>query len=122
MAPMNRASFLRRAGLALGALSIGARVPVGAAESVPAAPEALGPVVGYSGDLVASGGLCAPVSPYYTLAYFENGSKPLRDALPAFHADRGGIRYRTPPGLGTLADRQAADELALRRNRKRRAA
>lgn len=51
--------------------------------------------------LVASGGICAPVTPYYGLLELSVPSRPVRDALPRFNADRGGIRYAVPP---TLAD------------------
>jgi hypothetical protein len=51
--------------------------------------------------IVASGGICAPVTPYYGLMELSVPSRPVRDALPRFNADRGGIRYAIPP---TLAD------------------
>lgn len=52
--------------------------------------------------LVASGGLCAPVTPYYDLEVVAVASRPVRDALPVFNATRGGIRYAPPPGLATV--------------------
>ena len=48
--------------------------------------------------LVASGGHAAPFEVKYDI--FGIGSttvRPLRDSLPKFQADRGGIRYVTPP-------------------------
>ena len=54
--------------------------------------------------LVAAGGLCAPPAPYYDL--FEdtdNDERPVRDALPSFNADRGGITLIAPPTLAGLA-------------------
>lgn len=48
--------------------------------------------------LVASGGLCAPVSPYYALTDLSTG-RPIRDALPRLAAQRGGVRYETPEAL-----------------------
>jgi hypothetical protein len=51
--------------------------------------------------LVASGGWCAPLETRYDL--FDTGgstSRPVKDSLPSFSADRGGIRYMTAPALG----------------------
>jgi hypothetical protein len=50
--------------------------------------------------LVASGGHAAPFAVKYDI--FGLGSttdRPVRDALPRFQADRGGIRFVTPPSL-----------------------
>jgi chemotaxis protein histidine kinase CheA len=57
--------------------------------------------------LVASGGHAAPLEVKYDI--FGLGSttvRPVRDSLPRFQADRGGIRYVTPPSFaaGTYAD------------------
>ena len=57
--------------------------------------------------LVASGGHAAPVETKYDI--FGLGSttaRPVRDALPKFQADRGGIRFVTPPSFasGDYAD------------------
>ena len=57
--------------------------------------------------LVASGGHAAPVEVKYDI--FGIGSttvRPVRDSLPRFQADRGGIRFVTPPSFaaGTYAD------------------
>lgn len=57
--------------------------------------------------LVASGGHGAPYEVKYDI--FGLGSttvRPVRDSLPKFQADRGGIRYVTPPSFagGTYAD------------------
>jgi hypothetical protein len=57
--------------------------------------------------LVASGGHAAPVEVKYDI--FGIGSttvRPVRDSLPKFQADRGGIRFVTPPSFaaGTYAD------------------
>jgi hypothetical protein len=54
------------------------------------------------GSLVASGGLCAPVTPYYNLAMVSSAVRPVRAALPAFNADRGGIRYARPATLASI--------------------
>jgi hypothetical protein len=50
--------------------------------------------------LVASGGHAAPFEVKYDI--FGMGSttvRPLRDSLPKFQADRGGVRYVTPPSF-----------------------
>ena len=57
--------------------------------------------------LVASGGHAAPVEVKYDI--FAQGSttaRPVRDALPKFQADRGGVRFVTPPSFaaGTYAN------------------
>ena len=57
--------------------------------------------------LVASGGHAAPVEVQYDI--YNVGSttvRPVRDMLPRFQADRGGIRFVTPPQFadGTYAD------------------
>lgn len=53
--------------------------------------------------IVASGGLCAPLTPWYNLQTYGDVCRPVRDSLPVFKADRGGIRYVTPPKLADLA-------------------
>lgn len=65
--------------------------------------------VGYDGEdwgaaeaLTASGGICAPVTPYYQLAYVSTMQRPVRDSLVGFIAERGGIRYVPPPYLGQI--------------------
>jgi hypothetical protein len=52
--------------------------------------------------LVASGGHAAPFEVKYDI--FSQGSttiRPVRDALPRFQADRGGIRFVTPPSFAS---------------------
>ena len=51
--------------------------------------------------LVASGGYQSPYSTKYDIFGIGTNARPLRDSLPSFQADRGGIRYITPPALGT---------------------
>jgi hypothetical protein len=51
--------------------------------------------------IVASGGICNQLTPYYPLITLGDVDRPVRDALPTFKADRGGIRYNGAP---TLAD------------------
>jgi len=53
-------------------------------------------------SLVASGGLCNPVTPYYQLQIISTPMRPVQAALPAFNADRGGIRYMPPAGLSAV--------------------
>ncbi|HUD18583.1 MAG TPA: major capsid protein [Acidimicrobiales bacterium] len=50
--------------------------------------------------LVATGGVCLPVNVDYAVPTWSTADRPLRDGLPAFQADRGGLRYVTPPDIG----------------------
>ncbi len=52
--------------------------------------------------LVASGGLCAPTTPYYALQMIAQSMRPVRSALPAFNADRGGIRFGRPASIADI--------------------
>ncbi len=54
--------------------------------------------------IVAAGGLCAPVDVAYDLEGISVESRPIRDSLPRFGADRGGIRFIEPPTLADLSD------------------
>jgi hypothetical protein len=68
--------------------------------------------------VVASGGWCAPLPVNYDIFNIGGSTaKPLRDSLPVFNADRGGVRYIVPPeiadyvgaiGTWTNADDEAA--------------
>ena len=50
--------------------------------------------------LVASGGHAAPFEVKYDIyAIGSTNVRPIRDSLPKFQADRGGIRFVTPPSL-----------------------
>ena len=51
--------------------------------------------------LVASGGHQAPFEVRYDIFGFGTTNRPVRDALPRFQADRGGIRYILPPVLSS---------------------
>jgi hypothetical protein len=53
--------------------------------------------------VVASGGLCAPLTPYYQLTTYGDACRPVRDNFPQFKADRGGIRFLPAPKLTDLA-------------------
>lgn len=48
--------------------------------------------------LVAAG-WCAPKAPVYDVPTIGTTGRPIRDALPSFNADRGGITWMTPPTL-----------------------
>jgi hypothetical protein len=52
--------------------------------------------------LLASGGLCAPVTPYYNLQMISVAERPVRAALPGFNADRGGINAALPLSLASI--------------------
>jgi len=54
--------------------------------------------------LTASGGICAPVTPYYNLQMISVADRPVRAALAAFNADRGGMRYARPASLADITD------------------
>ena len=58
--------------------------------------------LGVEAALTASGGLCAPVTPYYNLQMISVAERPVRAALPAFNADRGGIRAARPASLAAI--------------------
>lgn len=51
--------------------------------------------------LVASGGLCAPLTPFYDIPDFAVRDRPVRDALPSFQAVRGGVSV---PSVSTIGD------------------
>jgi len=53
--------------------------------------------------LAASGGLCAPVTPYYEQMNITTAIRPVRDSLPRFNADRGGIAFNPPQSLADLS-------------------
>ncbi len=54
--------------------------------------------------LVASGGHSAPFEVKYDIFGLGTTDRPLKDALPKFQADRGGIRFITPPVLSSYAN------------------
>jgi len=57
----------------------------------------------YGSDaLVASGGLCAPLTPLYTMPNFASQARPVRDSLPSFQADRGGVNVPTATIIGDI--------------------
>lgn len=54
--------------------------------------------------LVASGGHAAPFEVKYDIFGLGTTARPLKDALPKFQADRGGIRFVTPPVLSSYGN------------------
>jgi hypothetical protein len=52
--------------------------------------------------LVASGGLCAPLEPIYTIPNFATQARPVRDALASFRADRGGVNVGAATYVGSI--------------------
>ncbi len=54
--------------------------------------------------LIATGGICAPVTPYYELMVISQADRPVRASLPSFLASRGGINFGTPPTLADVTD------------------
>lgn len=56
----------------------------------------------WTDEIVASGGFCAPTEALYDLEQISTAARPLRDGLPDFRADRGGIRFTPPPDLGDV--------------------
>lgn len=53
--------------------------------------------------ITASGGICAPNTPYYTLTTYGGTHRPVRDAFPVYKAERGGIRFMPAPVLSDLS-------------------
>jgi chemotaxis protein histidine kinase CheA len=54
--------------------------------------------------LVASGGHVAPFETKYDIFGLGTTNRPVRDSLARFQADRGGIRFVTPPILSAYGD------------------
>lgn len=52
--------------------------------------------------LIASGGLCAPLEPIYTMPNFASMARPVRDGLPSFQAARGGVNVPTATAIGDI--------------------
>lgn len=52
--------------------------------------------------ITASGGLCAPLEVRYDVFALGVTERPVKDSLPSFNADRGGIQFITPPTLDDL--------------------
>jgi hypothetical protein len=73
--------------------NLGRELPIGRGGIAVENPEAL----------VASGGLGAPVEPYYGQLVLAQAARPFSAVLPGMVADRGGIRLVLPASLGTLS-------------------
>lgn len=56
-------------------------------------PEAMTP------EALTAAGWCAPKAPIYDVPTVGTTDRPVRDALPTFNADRGGITWVAPPAL-----------------------
>lgn len=52
--------------------------------------------------LVAAGGLCAPLPAIYDLFGVGSAERPLREGLPTFGAERGGVQLRRAVQLGDV--------------------
>lgn len=52
--------------------------------------------------LVAAGGLCAPLTVRYDLPTLGDDARPIRDSLPRFGADRGGVRWMPSPDFSAV--------------------
>ena len=65
------------------------------------------PFLGVQGrtSLLASGGFCAPLEPFYDIPDFAVTERPVRDALPSFMAERGGISV---PSVSVIGDIETA--------------
>ena len=54
--------------------------------------------------ITASGGICGPLEADFSHPVCSDRGRPIRDALPAFQADRGGIRFAPSITIGDLTD------------------
>ena len=53
--------------------------------------------------VTAAGGICAPLPIDETIETYGSTARPVRDSLPSFNAERGGVIYITPPALADLS-------------------
>lgn len=58
--------------------------------------------------LTASGGICAPPAGFYDTMTLAVGGRPLRDSLPVFGAERGGIRFIRSSSISDIVQTGAA--------------
>lgn len=70
--------------------------------SVKQIQDAIGKFTSNGAALTAAGGLCAPTEGYYDQLVIAQAARPVRDFLPNFGADRGGIRFNPPPKLSAI--------------------
>jgi hypothetical protein len=61
----------------------------------------------------AAGGLCAPVAIRYELETVSVADRPLRAALPAFDASRGGMQWNDPATLSSILDSSGSAALTI---------
>ncbi len=54
--------------------------------------------------LLADGGYCAPFTPLYDSPVFATAYRPVKDDLPGFNADRGGITWAPPLDIADIDD------------------
>lgn len=54
---------------------------------------------GLTHEALVAGAWCAPRTPIYDVPTVGTTARPVRDALPSFNAERGGITWVAPPGL-----------------------
>ncbi len=54
--------------------------------------------------IVASGGICGPLDADFSHPVCGDRGRPIRDVLPAFQADRGGLRFAPAVTVGDLTD------------------
>lgn len=54
--------------------------------------------------LLADGGICNPLTPLYDSPVIASQVRPVRDFLPGFNADRGGITFAPPLDLADIDD------------------
>ena len=54
--------------------------------------------------LVASGGLCAPLTPIYSMPNFATEAEPVWDSLPVFRAARGGVNVPTATYIADITE------------------
>jgi chemotaxis protein histidine kinase CheA len=73
-----------------------------------------------SNTLVASGGFGTPVETRYDIFGFGTDARPVKDSLPKFQANRGGVRFVKPPVLSSYAGATGvwteADDIAAASN------
>jgi len=53
-------------------------------------------------SLVASGGLCAPATPFYSMPNFATDAEPVWDSLPVFRANRGAVNTPEATIIGDI--------------------
>lgn len=72
-------------------------------EAMPEYVTVMGKRGGHGGEaLVASGGLCAPLTPIYSMPNFATEAEPVWDSLPTFRAARGGVNVPTPTYIADI--------------------